>query len=668
MNLELHKKKISSQILFSIFFGIFVNLAAVIGLAYVLFIKEYGGSGPEKLFNEFLLKPDVFFSVLFLGETKNVNAYEILHMIFSDLKIQGFFWLFYFCLMYLGLSNKKSLEKRDASEYGSHGSQRWATDQEIKSALLKNKNGFIVGEFKKKLAVHSLDSNLNNNICAFGGSGSGKSAGFSIPNILYNAMEVGESMVITDPKGELYNTTVPTLRQNGYDILVFNLLNPKKSMRYNSLDFVDNIEDAMSLAEMIIANSGGMSKDPMWTNAEIAYFAALMMYLKETRPKEEQHVKSILQFGTRIGSDEELLDEIFFSLPEDSEALEMYHIFRNAKDKTRAGILIGFGVRLKLWVSRNIAELTSKSDFDINQLGQKKTALFILTPDSDTTYDLLPALLIDQMFNQLYKQAGRNDSLKLNVSVRCILDELANIARINGFERKVSTMRSRGISVVPIFQSITQFKNRYNDDKWSEILSSTDTIAFLGTNDKETAKYFSEKLGNTTLLINSMSEGYNRTSMSHNFMGRPLMTPDEIERMREDQIIIFQRGKNPMLIKKHMYYKQKKWAKLQKTNWNDDIKDREHSDLVVFKPFTIPGVEGLAVRNEEPEFLANPEIKVVDGNTGEILSEEVTPLSEGNSDNVDESINNLDIDIVDYDDNYIDSLIAEEPKKENLIL
>ncbi|WP_452872714.1 type IV secretory system conjugative DNA transfer family protein, partial [Streptomyces lydicus] len=250
-------------------------------------------------------------------------------------------------------------------------------------------------------------------------------------------------------------------------MLVFNLLDTKRSMRYNSLDFVDTIEDAMGLAEMIISNSGGMSKDPMWSNAEIAYFSALMMYLKETRPKEEQHVKSILALGTKIGSDERVLDEMFFALPEDSEALEMYYIFKNAKDKTRAGILIGFGVRLKLWVSKNIAGLTSTSDFDLNQLGQRKTALFLLMPDSEATYDLLPALLIDQMFNRLYKQAGRNDSLRLDVEVLCILDELANIARINGFERKVSTMRSRGIAVVPIFQSLTQFKNRYDNDRWS---------------------------------------------------------------------------------------------------------------------------------------------------------------------------------------------------------
>lgn len=445
-------------------------------------------------------------------------------------------------------------------------------------------------------------------------------------------------------------------------------------MRYNSLDFVDTIEDAMGLAEMIISNSGGMSKDPMWSNAEIAYFSALMMYLKETRPKEEQHVKSILALGTKIGSDERVLDEMFFALPEDSEALEMYYIFKNAKDKTRAGILIGFGVRLKLWVSKNIAGLTSTSDFDLNQLGQRKTALFLLMPDSEATYDLLPALLIDQMFNRLYKQAGRNDSLRLDVEVLCILDELANIARINGFERKVSTMRSRGIAVVPIFQSLTQFKNRYDNDRWSEILSSTDTIAFLGTNDRETSKYFSDKLGNTTLLINSMSEGQNRTSMSHNFMGRPLMTADELERMGENQVIIFQRGKNPMLIKKHMYYKQKQWKKLKKTNWHDDIKERNNNDFTVFKPSFIapPGVAFFNQGEGEgslPDFLAAALGNiVVDKETGEILSEEPAEGYKEETEPLMDNANEMNFELFDNDDDYIKSLIAEEPKDENIII
>ena len=212
-----------------------------------------------------------------------------------------------------------------------------------------------------------------------------------------------------------------------------------------------------------------------------------------------------------------------------------------------------------------------------------------MIPDSDSTFDLLPALLLDQAFNVLYKQAGRNNTERLDVDVRCFLDELANIAAINDFERKVSTMRSRGISVVPIFQSITQFKNRYDKDRWSEILASSDTIVFLGTADKLTAEYFSKKLGNTTLLINSLSESSNGNggseSKSHSMIGRALMNPDELERLEEDKVIIFQRGKKPMLLQKHFYFKQQKWSNIPKVNWYNEIKPRIDGKIKLIDPF-----------------------------------------------------------------------------------
>lgn len=636
MSLIQEKKNKVVSFLVIFLFGVLLNIACIFILAYILFIREYGTNGIPELFHQLIMKPGSTFEILVFGETQDNEIYEKLHIIYSDFKIHLAFWFFYLSFLYLGHLNKKKLVKKDAAEYGSHGSARWANSQEIKESFQKDLNGFVLGEFNRKLAVHSLNSNLNANITVFGGSGTGKSAGFSISNLLYNAQEVGESMIITDPKGELYNTTVPTLRNEGYEILVFNLLDPKRSMRYNPVDYVETIEDAMSLSEMIIGNTGGHGGDPMWSNAEIAYFSSLIMYLKETRPKEEQHIKNILRLGTRIGSDEELLDAMFFALPEDSEALEMYHVFRNAKDKTRAGILIGFGVRLKLWVSNNIAELTSTSDFDINILGQKKAALYLLIPDSDKTFNLLPSLIIDQAFQQLYRQAGRNDNLTLNVRVRCVLDELANIARINDFEMKVSTMRSRGISVVPIFQTITQFKNRYDHDRWSEILGSTDTIVFLGTNDKETAEYFSKKLGPTTLLINSKSESDKHSSLSHSFIRRDLMTPDEIEKLPGNNLIVFQRGKNPSMLNKYFYFKQKKWQDIKKTNWVNDIPLRENKSIKLFDPNVIfnndaaEDIEFSLEKEEAPVISINGEEALnVDLITGEIMEEDSSLIPMG---------------------------------------
>ncbi|MFB9749882.1 VirD4-like conjugal transfer protein, CD1115 family, partial [Leifsonia shinshuensis] len=322
---------------------------------------------------------------------------------------------------------------------------------------------------------------------------------------------------------------------------------------------------------------------------EESYFAAIMLDLREAMPKEKHSIKSVLQIGTIIGQDEEKLDEMFEQLPEHSEAVQMYNIFKLAQDRTRAGILIGFGTRLRLWVSKEVAHITSKSDFDLKQLGQKKTALFLLIPDKDRTFDLIPALIIDQLFNVLYTLAGDSPGRRLPVNVRLLLDEAANIAQINDFEVKVSTMRSRGISVIPIYQNITQFKNRYDRERWSEIIGSIDTIVYLGSNDPESNQYFSKKLGKKTMVINSVSESKNNrgqsSSKSYSTIGRELMQVDELERLPKDEAIVFQAGMYPMRIKKHLFFKQKKWKHLHEVSWQDDIHPRNIKPVPLIDPF-----------------------------------------------------------------------------------
>lgn len=622
LRLKIGKTGFAFKSMVVVFLGIMVNYLAGYLIAYSQYITYYKVKGIEIINEEFIKDPILAFQVLF-GINQSQDVFIDIHNIYSEPMFHIIFLCFYGYFVFSYFTKSKKMEIKDASDYGSHGSARWANKKEIK-ALISDEPGFILGEYKGKKVIHPKDdkkTRLNQNVASFGGAGTGKTAGYGISNILENAEVVGESMVITDPKGELYNKTSGHLKNLGYDILYFNLLDMTRSLRYNPLDYVSNTEEALSLANMIISNTEGKNSggDSMWKNAEMAYFASLMMYLKETMPRDLQTIKSVLQLGTRIGADEDVLDDMFAGLPEDSEALEMYNIFRLAQDKTRAGILIGFGVRLKLWVSKNVANLTSTSDFDLNQLGRKKTALYLLIPDSDSTFDLLPALMLDQLLHELYKQASKNDTERLEVDTRIIADEIANIAAINDFERKVSTMRSRGISVVPIFQSITQFKNRYDRDRWSEILASSDTIVFLGTADKDTAKYFSEKLGDTSLLINSLSESSNNKgdseSKSHNVIRRTLMTPDELERMGEDKVIVFQRGKYPMILDKHFYFKQKKWSNLPKANWFKDIEPRIDPKLKIINPFAI---EAAAAKEEE----VNPALVEKEGYITDLMQEE----------------------------------------------
>ncbi len=296
---------------------------------------------------------------------------------------------------------------------------------------------------------------------------------------------------------------------------------------------------------------------------------------------------SVYELGTNIGSDKQVINSFFGQLSSDSEARAMFNLFNsNKSDTTRAGIIMGLGVRLQLWVSQQVSQLTSWSDFDLQDLGRKKIALFLLLPDDRSTYDILPTLMIDQCIQVLYKQASQNPSGRLQMPVCMILDELANIATINDFERKVSTMRSRGVSVVPIFQSLGQFQRRYDDERWSEILASCDTTLFLGSNDQVTTNYISDELGKTTLMVSSLSENKEemmsvaRRNLDH--IERLIQSPDELRRLPKDQLIVMQKGQYPAMLKKCFYFKQREWKALHKVDWSTDLPEREDPPLNYF--------------------------------------------------------------------------------------
>lgn len=387
------------------------------------------------------------------------------------------------------------------------------------------------------------------------------------------------------------------MRKKGYEVLVFNLLTGehnagmRKSLRYNPLDYVHTTEQAVQLANTIITNTEGENSggsDPFWEKAEKAYLSALILYVKERCPKEEQHLRSVYNLGVIAGGKKKVISTLFEELPLDSEARVLFEVFKSCKsDSTRTSIIMGLGARLQHWASMGVAQLTGASDFDLRDLGRKKVALFIMMPDYDTTYNLLPSLLISQAFQELYAQAGARDDLCLEVPVRFLIDEMANIAPINDLEQKITTMRSRGISLVCIFQDLDQLEQGY--EKWRTILASCDTICFLGSNEYKTNEYFSSKLGQTTFLISSknMQEnelGMKKEGQSVNFINRPLMTPDELQRLDRDKLVVFQAGRYPMLLDKLYYFKVPGWKDIPKVNWVDDLPEREDISLPMLDP------------------------------------------------------------------------------------
>lgn len=476
--------------------------------------------------------------------------------------------------------------QEDASDYGSHGSSRWASKLEMKKQYTRDPNGFILGitriGLKKQRIIHPINGRLNQNIMTFGSPGSGKTSGYVIPNILYTSEQLGHSMILTDPKGELYNLTLARLKELGYEVVVFNLLTGeqnegfRKSGRYNPLDYVHTTEQAMQLANTIITNTDGeKSSDPFWEKAEKAYLCALILYVKEVLPKEEQHLRSIYNLGIIAGGKKQIINSLFEELPKESEAQTMFEVFKSCRsDNTRTSIIMGLGSRLQHWTSKGVSRLTATSDFDLGNLGRKKTALFILMPDYDTTYNLLPSLLIGQAFQVLYTQAGAKDELSLEVPVRFLIDEMANVAPIYDLEQKITTMRSRGISLVCIFQDLDQLEKGY--EKWKTIIASCDTICFLGSNEFSTAEYFSSKLGETTLLIHSKSSsesdsGRSSEGQSVHFTQRRVMTADELQRMDRDKLVVFQAGRYPMYLDKLYYFKEPQWNDLPRVNWVTDL-------------------------------------------------------------------------------------------------
>lgn len=580
------------RVLFILFFGMLMNIAIGYVLVGLFYLVEYKIQGLT-MYQDFLSQPGTALSMLILGEPEGGEVWEKIRRVYWNPWLQLAFWAYVlYSAVRVGFGFGLKSSKKEASDYGSHGTARWATKREIMRRFTGDEKGIILGKFKGKPLIHPIKSPLNQFVVVFGGSGSGKSTGLVIPNILHTSKHLGESIVVTDTKGELYNATAATLRSRGYDVWVLNLLDPRRSMRYNPLDFVQETKDAASLATTIIKNTtnpNARDAGDFWERAEHALLTALILYVKETCAPEEQHLASVLEIGLSIGDNPEAMDALFKRLPRHSAARTAYRIFDQSEDRTRSSILTGFGNRLRLWAEPEIQRLTAKTDIDLEQLGEpgRKIALYILTPSYDSTFDMIPAMVVDQAFQQLYRKAERMPGNRLATPVRLFLDELANIAPISELRRKVATMRGYGISAFLIFQSKSQFENRYGKEVAAEVIDSCDTRLLLGTNDPGTQEYFSKLLGETTILIESQSENKGgkseSTGRSRSYTHRKLMTPDEVGRLDPDDLIIFQRGQFPVLARKNYMFEWPDWNQYPQDHWAN-LPERADEPISIFEP------------------------------------------------------------------------------------
>ena len=413
------------------------------------------------------------------------------------------------------------------------------------------------------------------------GSGSGKSASYSIPN----AFQMLGSYVFTDPKGELYDRTAGFLKQNGYDIKVLNLVNPENSDGYNPLAHISSELDVDVIANTIVKGqkSEGGGSDPYWDDMAEMLLKALIYYLIAARPEEEQNLASCSEMVRAANSNGggNLLTELINQLPYDHPARMYYKSIEIAPEKTYGSILSSLQSKLGKFDSKEIAEVTSTDTINFSDIGTKKTVVYVISSDTHTAYDFLLTIFFAQMIQQLYNYADENGG-KLKNPVFFILDEFANIGKIPDFDKKISTSRSRGISFSVILQNLDQLEAVY-EKSHETIMGNCDTHVFLGSNSFKTVEYFSKALGEKTITRGSKSVNRDKNdqrsgySTSDQIMGRALMTPDELRRMDNDLCIIYEKGLKPVKAKKYYYFETnmaKKLAQYEMSHNEFNIGDR----------------------------------------------------------------------------------------------
>ncbi|MEQ2683951.1 type IV secretory system conjugative DNA transfer family protein [Agathobacter rectalis] len=471
---------------------------------------------------------------------------------------------------FLGIGIYES-QKRNYRRGVEHGSAKWGNVSEICRRYCEKQytnNLLLTQHFRMGLDGYKHKRNLN--VLVVGGSGAGKSRTYAIPNI----MQCNCSMVITDPKAELLRKTGGVLERNGYEVRVFDLINPETSWCYNPFACVRDDKDVLKLINNLIRNTtpkGAQSSDPFWEKSETALLQALMLYLLHEAPPEEQNFPMIMEMlgSAQVKEDDEdyqsPLDILFERLemrdPE-SIAVKQYAIYKQAAGKTAKSILISVGVRLAAFNLKQIANLTCTDELDLYSIGEKKVALFCCIPDADTSMNYLVGMIYSNLFQTLYYVADRKYGGRLPIPVHCIMDEWPNVALPDDFDKILATMRSRGISCSIIIQNIAQMKALFKDS-YESLIGNCDEFLYLGGNEKEGHKYVSELLGKETLDTNTYGQTKGRSgsySVNYQQTGRELLTPDEIRLLDNRKAILFIRGERPIMddkydLKKHVNFR-----------------------------------------------------------------------------------------------------------------
>lgn len=455
------------------------------------------------------------------------------------------------------------------SKSGIYGTASWMEEKEMREVLeiapVEKAEGTILGEYKGKAVCMPKDTRLNRHIAIFGASGTMKSRAI-IRNALFQAIGRGESVIITDSKAELYADTSELFRENGYDVKVFNLVNPEHGDSWNCMsDLNGDTLMAQVLTNVIIGNTSSGKGDHFWDNGEGNLLKALILLVDQDRSRslDMKHLTAVYQLLTQ--NSERQLTAMFDKLPLDHPARAPFNLFAQSSDTVKSGIILGLGTRLQVLQNQAVQRITSQSDIDLTAPAKRKCAYYIVLSDQDATMAFLSSLFFSFMFIKLSRYADSQPNGRCDVPVNLILDEFNNVGRIGGaedgsdFARSLSVVRSRDIRVMIAVQSLGQLQNRYPKNLWAEIIGNCDIQLMLGCTDDVSAEYFSARSGDMSVQVNStmtvrqtiaVAQVIPQYRQTEGQGRRRLLTPDEVLRLPNEEMLVVIRGCNLLKLSK----------------------------------------------------------------------------------------------------------------------
>ena len=489
------------------------------------------------------------------------------------------------------------------SAKGTYGTSGWMSRKEMAGVLdlvpdLRKHKGVVLGMLDNKAVCIPENPHINGNLAVYGSSGSMKTRSFCVNRILQAAVR-GESLIISDPKSELYEKSSEYLRDQGYCVKVFNLVNPENSDSWNCLSEVEGQElMAQLFVDVIIKNTINNGKgDHFWDSCEMNLLKALVLYVDQSYAEQNRNIGEVYRLLTLSGESD--LDSLFENLPPTHPAKAPYSLYKQASDTVRSGVIIGLGSRLQVFQSELIKKITTRDEIDLELPGQERCAYFLVTSDQDSTFDFLASLFLSFCFIKLVRYADKNcEGGKLPVPVHVLGEELTACGTIPDLSRRLSVIRSRNISMSCVFQNLAGLQNRYPLNLWQEILGNCDAQLFLGCTDELTAEFISSRTGLASVSVSSKSKQLGTWRISNytpeyretSGVGkRPVLTPDEVLRLPIKQALVIIRGQKVLKVDKMDYSKHPEASKLRSCKASAHIPEwRRLEQAWIFEAFGAP--------------------------------------------------------------------------------